>query len=38
MNMVTLGILVSIAETAILLFRVVVIVTHRDLLKGEISE
>jgi hypothetical protein len=38
MNMVTLGILVSIAETAILLFRIVVIVTHRDLLKGETNE
>lgn len=29
MNMVTLGILVSVAETAILLFRVVVILNHR---------
>ncbi len=33
MNMITLGILVSIAETAILAFRVVVIVIHRDRLK-----
>ena len=32
MNMITLGILVSIAETAILMFRVVVILRHRDLL------
>ena len=33
LNMVTLGILVSIAETAILLFRVAVIVRHRDRLR-----
>lgn len=32
MNMITLGILVSIAETAILAFRIVVILRHRELL------
>ena len=33
MNMVTLGALVSVAETSILVYRIVVIVLHRDLLK-----
>lgn len=32
MNMITLGILVSIAETSILLYRIIVILRHRDLL------
>lgn len=35
MNMVTLGILVSIAETAILLYRIVVIYRNRDRLKTD---
>ena len=35
MNMVTLAGLVSVAETAILVFRIVVIVIHRDRLKPE---
>lgn len=41
-NMVSLGVLLSIAETAILIFRVIVIYTHRDALRtakdAEVSE
>jgi hypothetical protein len=35
MNMVTLGVLVSVAETATLVFRVVVILLHRDRLRPQ---
>lgn len=35
MNMVTLAALVSVAETAILLFRITVILTHRDRLRAK---
>ena len=34
-NMVTLGISVSVAETLILAYRVIVILRNRHLLKGE---
>ena len=34
-NMVTLGISVSVAETVILAYRVIVIIRNRHLLKGE---
>ena len=33
MNMITLAILVSVAETAILLFRIAVILRHREKMK-----
>ena len=38
MNMVTLGAMVSVAETAILAYRVAVIIRHRDLLKKSSDE
>lgn len=38
MNMVTLGAMVSVAETLILLYRIVVIVRHRDLLQTPAEE
>jgi hypothetical protein len=38
MNEVTLGALISIAETAILAYRVIVIARHRDLLKNPPEE
>ena len=38
LSMVTLGALASIAETAILLFRIVVILRHRDQLKDSNKE